>query len=238
MRSRGWGVRLCSVPKIIGGSLAEHREQVRERLFTAMMELLVARGYDSITLADVAAAARLGRTAVYNHFPDKESVLLALVESRTDAYLERLHSVLATVHNPIDRLEAFVRMQLTELAGHGTRLAGVGSVLSEPGRARIAAHISPMVQLLGEILTDGIAQRYLPEQDVKALVGLVSAVTAGRTTVGLEGDELRRAIDAAVMFVLRGVGARFGPGPRPRRIAVAAGGSGRVGGAANGQSPG
>jgi AcrR family transcriptional regulator len=68
------------VPKIIGKSLSEHREQVRARVFDVLRHQLYERGFDAITLASVAAEAKLGRTAIYNHFPDKESLLVAFVE--------------------------------------------------------------------------------------------------------------------------------------------------------------
>lgn len=206
------------MPKIIGGSLAEHRDQVRERLFAAMSALLAERGYDSVSLADVAAAADVGRTAVYNHYPDKESVLLALIEHQTDRYLEHLRTALAAVSNPVDELAVFVRIQLSELAQDHVQLAGLGSALSERGRERIVAHVAPMTEILRGILQAGIDERYLPQQDAGALVALVSATTAGRTTAGLRGAALERAIDAAVLFVLRGAGARLGPGRRPRRL--------------------
>ena len=63
------------MPKIIGGSLAEHRQQTRLRLFAALSALMADRGFDAITLAEIAQRAGIGRTAVYNHFPDKESLL-------------------------------------------------------------------------------------------------------------------------------------------------------------------
>ncbi len=206
------------MPKIVGGSLAEHRDRVREQLFAALRTLLSRQGYDSITLADIAAAAGLGRTAMYNHFPDKESLLLALVQYETDEYLDQLRAALSTVDNPIDRFALFVRMQLAELAGSHTRLAGVGAVLSDRGRARIGDHVAPMLQILGDILRDAMSQRYIPEQDIDVLVPLISAATASRVTTGLSGPQLDAVIDTAVHFVARGIGVRYGPGERPRRL--------------------
>ncbi|MBN9374306.1 MAG: TetR family transcriptional regulator, partial [Cellulomonas sp.] len=58
------------MPKIIGGSLREHREQTRRRLFDALSALMADHGFDTITLADIATTAGVGRTAVYNHFED------------------------------------------------------------------------------------------------------------------------------------------------------------------------
>ena len=73
------------MPKIIGKSLSEHREQVRARVFDVLRHQLYERGFDAITLASVAAEAKLGRTAIYNHFPDKESLLVAFVEDEARA---------------------------------------------------------------------------------------------------------------------------------------------------------
>lgn len=194
------------MPKIIGDSLAEHRGQVRQRLFDALMTLIVERGYDSVTLADTAAAAGVGRTAVYNHFTDKESVLLAMVDEQTDAYLARLDDALAELTDPIERLKAFVRSQLLELAGNHVQMAGLGPVVTEEGRVRIRAHIIPMCDILTEILTRAMAAGSIPHQDVRALVALIFSVTVGRVTRGLTGDELTAAVDAATAFVVRGVG--------------------------------
>ena len=52
------------MPKIMGGSLAEHRERTRTALFDALSRLMAARSFDKITLSDVAAHAGVGRTAV------------------------------------------------------------------------------------------------------------------------------------------------------------------------------
>src|SRR5699024_8803147 len=40
------------VPKILGSSLAEHREQVRGKLFAALSELMEANGFDAVSMAD------------------------------------------------------------------------------------------------------------------------------------------------------------------------------------------
>ena len=42
------------MPKIMGSSLAEHRERTRTALFEALSELMGQRSFDRITLSDVA----------------------------------------------------------------------------------------------------------------------------------------------------------------------------------------
>lgn len=195
------------VPKIIGDSLADHREQVRQRLFAAIRSLIAERGYDQITLADIAAAADVGRTAIYNHFPDKEAVLLAMVEEVTDEYVAVLRESLAATTDPMVQLGVYVRSAVSELAGQHFRMAGLGAVLSEEGRRRVMAHVNPMMAILTDILQRGMRQGVIPEQNIDTLTTLVSAATVGRTTLGLSGARLEQATQRAVDFVLRGVGA-------------------------------
>ena len=99
------------MPKIMGSSLAEHRERTRTALFDALSELMAKRSFDKITLSDVASHAGVGRTAVYNHFADKEDLLLAFMEHETARYAEELSAALAGVEDPIDRLRVYVRQQ-------------------------------------------------------------------------------------------------------------------------------
>ena len=99
------------MPKIIGGSLHEHREQTRLKLFGALSRLMAERGFDAITLADIAQAAGVGRTAVYNHFADKESMLVGFIMHETEQYVAALEAELAGIEDPTDQLRAFVRAQ-------------------------------------------------------------------------------------------------------------------------------
>ena len=99
------------MPKIMGSSLAEHRERTRTALFEALSELMGQRSFDRITLSDVATHAGVGRTAVYNHFADKEDLLLAFMKHEAARYAEELSCALAGTEDPIDRLRIYVRQQ-------------------------------------------------------------------------------------------------------------------------------
>lgn len=175
-----------------------------------MRELIAERGYDNISLADVAAGAGVGRTAVYNHFPDKESVLLAWAQDETEAYVKRLRAELDGEGDPIDRLRIFLCMQMRELARHHSRLAGIGTALSAEGRQQMRIHVAPMLDILAEMLADAVEAGVIVEQDVPTSVSMISAVTAGRFTLGLSDEDLEKTVQAATAFVLHGLGAARG----------------------------
>jgi AcrR family transcriptional regulator len=195
------------VPKRLGDSLADHRDQVRQRLFAAMGQLIVERGYDAITLADVAADAGVGRTAVYNHFADKESVLLAWAMDETNRYLRQLREELDTIDDPVSQLRTFIRMQMTEFATHHTRLAGIGTALSADGRRSMREHVAPMMRTLEGIVQRAIDVGEIPQQDLATAVPMISAVTTVGFAVTADGDALQAAIATVTEFVLHGIGA-------------------------------
>jgi len=196
------------MPKIIGGSLHEHREQTRRRLFTALSALMADRGFDVITLADVAAAAGIGRTAVYNHFPDKESLLVAFIIDETERYVETLERSLADVKDPIEQLSTYVRAQAGLKRDY--RLApgpDLRSLLSPATQQRVRTHVVLVERLLRRILALGITSGDFAEQDVDTTVPLVNACLSSRR-VPDDGPARDAAVEATVTFVLRAVGAR------------------------------
>jgi len=197
-----------SMPKIIGASLHEHREQTRRRLFEALATLMNERGFDVITLADIAAAAGVGRTAVYNHFSDKESLLLGFITHETDEYATRLQASLDDIDDPVEQLRAYVRAHasLTSVY-HVAPGPELRTVLSRGAQQRIREHVVVVEQVLRRILDAGIASGAFPHQDLATTVPLVNACLTGR---GLpdDGADREHAIEQTEAFVLRAVGAR------------------------------
>ena len=140
------------MPRISGETLQQHREQLQRRVFEAFADLMAERSFDAITMAAIAERADVGRTAIYHHFPDKESVVVAFASHETEEYLHRLRDVLAEADDPDDRLRLYVRYHLAEgerfHMGLGPQLYGVlgpDSRHGDPparrrGRGRAAQH--------------------------------------------------------------------------------------------------
>lgn len=195
------------MPKIIGGSLQEHREQTRQRLFTALSALMAERGFDAITFAEIASAAGVGRTAVYNHFADKEALLMGFITFETTRYVETLHRSLEGVTDPVQRLRTYVQAQarLTRVF-HVAPGPDLRTVLSRGTQQRLREHAVLVEDILRDILSEGILQGALPAQDIATSVSLVNACLSGRA-LPEEPVARSRAIAATEAFVLRAVGA-------------------------------
>lgn len=196
------------MPKIMGSSLAEHRERTRSALFEALSDLLTHQSFDRITLSDVAAQAGVGRTAVYNHFHDKEDLLLAFMEHETAQYTEQLAASLTGTTDPVDRLRVYVRqLALIKRHFHFPASGSLASSVSRPTAGRLRSHGGRTAQLLAEVLSDAMAQGRIPRQDTSQVIPLIHACVMGGRPTPTEPAAREAYLAALDTFILRAVGA-------------------------------
>lgn len=87
------------------GLRERHKEQTRQLIFEAASRLFSERGFDAITVAQVARAADVSEMTVFNHFPTKEDLFFAKMEFFEERLLGAVRERLAGV----PALEAFRR---------------------------------------------------------------------------------------------------------------------------------
>ncbi|MBB4854070.1 AcrR family transcriptional regulator [Mycobacteroides chelonae] len=169
------------MPRISASSVEEHREQVHRRVFEAFAELMAEQSFDAITMAKLATAAGIGRTAIYHHFADKEAVIVEFASHETSRYLEGLRTALAVGNDPAQRLRIYVRHQFETgqqfHMGLGTQLYGA---LSPDAMVAIHEHVVAVEEVLREILADGVAADIFVVEDQAATVSLIHACLAPR----------------------------------------------------------
>ncbi|MBM7509307.1 AcrR family transcriptional regulator [Nocardioides salarius] len=186
------------MPRIDAGSLQEHRDQLRQRVFAAFAELMAERSFDAITMALLAERAGLGRTAIYRHFPDTEAVVVAFAGHETDRYVDELRSRLAGCQDAVEQLRTYVRHHLE----HGERFhMGLGpalyGVLPQRSRGAIREHVVAVESVLREVLAGGASSGQLVVEDLDAAVVIVHSCLGPRhLPVARVEDFVVRALSA------------------------------------------
>lgn len=80
-------------------------KRTRQMLFQALGELLHEKGFDAITMQDLAARSTLNRGTIYTHFKDKYALLAALVEERFREIFEaRMRGASGTCQESVKQL--------------------------------------------------------------------------------------------------------------------------------------
>ncbi|MGH2812978.1 MAG: TetR/AcrR family transcriptional regulator [Actinomycetota bacterium] len=204
------------MPKISAATLDQHRAEVTDRLLDAFGELVLSRGYAEVSLADVASAAGLARTAIYTYFPNRESLLFAWTDREVRNTIERLELEVAEAGSYAEKLRVFVRHQLAEFSTrHLPPGREVIQFLKPETYERFMNHIEPLERILRNIVERGVEAKEFADVDPASTVSLVMAcIGSERVPLATGIHEAGEAEERLSNFLLRAL-AR--PGGRPKR---------------------
>jgi AcrR family transcriptional regulator len=80
----------------------------RAALFTAGADLFSRRGFDGVTVDDIARAAGVNRAMLYYHFTDKLALYRDVVRTMLDEAGARVSAVVSEPSSPTDKLTKFI----------------------------------------------------------------------------------------------------------------------------------
>jgi len=151
-------------------------ERNRQRIIAAARTLFAERGVD-VSVEDIAAAAGVGIGTFYRRFPDRESLVEAIFESKLERVAQSAREALE-IEDPWEAFRTFV----IGVARMHARDRGLKDVLlcSERGRERVAAVRAVIQPLARELLERAQAAGALREDvtpfDVPMIQHAVSAI--------------------------------------------------------------
>lgn len=195
------------MPKIIGESLASHRELTRARLFEALGSLMGEQSFESITMSQIAERAGVGRTAVYNHFADKEVLLLAYMREVTGEFARVLTQRLEAEPDPLMRLRIYIRSHLQMIGRYHVK-AGMGlrRHMSGQGASHLHDHAGVVGEVLIGILDEAMERGLIAQQNTLGAVHLIHATLQGQR-LPQDPEHRESALTLVETFILRGLGA-------------------------------
>jgi AcrR family transcriptional regulator len=129
-----------------GGLRERKKARTRALIADTAMGLFAARGFDEVTMADVAEAAQVGVTTVFNYFPTKED----LFYDRQDEVIEHLSRVVRARH-PGESFAAACRRDMLELIAARDWRAGLAPKMADFHRL---VEASPALQARARLLVD------------------------------------------------------------------------------------
>ncbi len=97
MHLKGEAIHNLSMPKVTK-TREEKREESRRQILDASMVLFYEKGYDATTTRDIIHKTGILNGSLYNRFPSKEDILLAILEEYLDDAVVQLRSVSADRH--------------------------------------------------------------------------------------------------------------------------------------------
>src|SRR6187397_2072753 len=84
------------------------RSARRKQLLAAAQEVFVAQGYHAAAMDDIAERAGVSKPVLYQHFPGKLELYLALLDTHCDAIIAKVQTAMAATAENEERVQAAV----------------------------------------------------------------------------------------------------------------------------------
>lgn len=185
---------------VISTGLRERqKQQTRQLIFETASRLFAERGFDAVTVAEVARAADVSEMTVFNHFPTKEDLCFAGMEF----FEERLLDAVRGRAEGVSALEAFRRLVIdgcsrlaaeesAEVIAKAAALISGSPSLEVREREIVARYTQRLAELLA-LETGAGPSDVEPWGVASALMGAHRALVAyvrGSALAGRRGPEL------------------------------------------------
>ena len=112
----------------MANSLLRKKNARRDALLSAAADLFSTHGFEAVTVSEIAHAADLATGTVYNYFPTKTALLMAILSADLDAMLEEIGREAAS---PIDALLSVFRV--VDRRSRALWRQVVGQAMLDPG---------------------------------------------------------------------------------------------------------
>src|SRR5262245_2486187 len=95
-----------------------NKTATRERILQAALQVFAEKGYHRAAVDDIVRVSATSKGGVYHHFPNKESLFLALVDELSARLATAVSTAIETSRGAVAKVEAALRAGLETFAQH------------------------------------------------------------------------------------------------------------------------
>jgi AcrR family transcriptional regulator len=159
-----------------GRSARLPRDERRAQLLAAAQEVFVANGYHGAAMDEIAETAHVSKPVLYQHFPSKRELYLALLDSHLSALTELMMGALNSTDDNDERVQAVMRAYYRFIASddQAHRLVFESDLIND-------ADVSSRLETFNKAFADAIAR--VIAEDTK--LPMIEAQLLGRGLAGM-----------------------------------------------------
>lgn len=94
---------------------AEEQERRRKEIFDASVHLFLDKGFNETTMREIAQAAGVGKSTLYDYFKSKDEILVSYFENEIQTITERAQEIVAQDLGVPEKLRKIMQMHLEYL---------------------------------------------------------------------------------------------------------------------------
>jgi len=170
-------------PRLKKEDRAQLLESNRKALLEAAAFEFARQGYNRANINQISQAAGFAKGTIYNYFPSKRDLMLALLDDFAGSHFEALAGAVRTVEDPRQRLHIFFEAGFDFIARHLAPARVMVNTVYGPDetfKTHLYQAYMPMFELVAaEILAPGVEQGCFRPLDVVGTANLLMTVYLG-----------------------------------------------------------
>ncbi|MBP7736128.1 MAG: MerR family transcriptional regulator [Spirochaetes bacterium] len=203
---RNHSISLNTADSVIGQSQSLDR---KDDIITAAIELFRSKGYDDISINDIAEKSSISKATFYKHFSDKEELFYECAD-RVFYDIDREFNELLNEKDVIKRLSLrgslFIKTH-RHMIDMLQLVRGTSSGLEAKNRLKLNRIIANLAGPIATDLNDGIRQGFFKEMNTHIVAHLLMGVAEYGIYFcdGKSSDEIDQFINRGIRVVLNGI---------------------------------
>jgi len=185
-------------------------EQMRRRreIFNAAARLFAEQGFNETSMREIAGAAGVGKSTLYDYFPTKDDVLLFIFEEELDAFLLQARAVEVMQISALEKVKRLLDLQLGVLLSKKNlylKLMDQVQRLKPQSIQRLQTRRYAYQDMLRDLIAQGIRAGEIRQVDPFIAVKVLQAVMTPMIFTTRPTGTPREMLDKALDIVLNGL---------------------------------
>lgn len=182
--------------------------ETRSRILALAGALFAERGFDAVSVADIASAAGISTGLIYYHFKDKQTLYETAVREGVHLLEDAAVATLSSEGEPAERLQRFVASYMHLLEGQPALmrlLIRSVSDLGGPAPGHVLMRSAAIVDRLRTVIEEGMAAGAFRQVDAQmaatALFALINTLMTARVLDTPLGQSATADVDTQAAFM-------------------------------------
>jgi AcrR family transcriptional regulator len=185
-------------------------EQVRRRkeIFHASVHLFLKKGFNETSMREIAEAAGIGKSTLYDYFPTKDDILLSFVEEELQSLTEHIKEITKQNVGAMEKLRQMMFAYVEYLAANEDfyiKLSYQVQRLAQESLERIQRKRHALQDMVSSTIEEGIREGcFRPVDSLLATRVIFTALTPAVYTTRPSGSR-QQMMEEAFTLMLKGI---------------------------------
>lgn len=180
----------------------------RGEILSAAMQLIIKNGFLETSMREIAEAAGVGKSTLYDYFPSKDEIMIAYVVDEVERMTAQTQAIIAQDLSATEKFRRIWRGQMEYMLAKKhlyIKVSFESQRLSQESQQRIQVHRHAYQDMLCDLVEEGIRNgEFRPVNPLLAIRGMFSVLTPTVFTSRPTGSP-EQMLDEALDIIFKGL---------------------------------